>query len=76
MRPGIGGLPRELDGWRIWASDAGTLYATRAGLYSPGSGTTVTAPDAARLREQIGRAESEAESARRKAAALKEVTGW
>ncbi len=76
MRPGIGGLPRVLDGWRIWASDAGTLYATRTDLYGPGSGTTVTAPDAERLRQAIGQAEDEARSARRQAAAVKGLTGW
>jgi hypothetical protein len=75
MRPGIGGLPRELDGWRVWASDAGTLYATRNDLYGPGSGTTVAAPDAERLREAIGQAEAEAQEQRRRAAAVRALTG-
>jgi hypothetical protein len=75
MRPTIDGLPGELDGWHVWTSDAGTLYATCQGLYGRGSGTTVTAPDADRLRQEISRAEGEADGERRKAAALKERTG-
>lgn len=55
-------LRREHPQWRIWASDAGRLYATRCGLQpgAPGQGLTVDSGTAIGLHEMIVQAEAEA----------------
>ena len=46
--------------WRIWTSDTGWKYATRAGLMAPGTGTTVHGKTPEALSHAIEQAEADA----------------
>jgi hypothetical protein len=46
--------------WRIWASDAGWKYATRAGLMAPRTGITVHGKTPEALSHAIDQAEADA----------------
>ena len=53
--------------WRIWTSDAGWKYATRAGLMAPGTGITVHGKTVEALSNAIDQAEADAARKREQA---------